>query len=64
MQSDGRPVGLIKRANLAEYLLKKRELDNCSKPNRTMAKGSPPEKNITSKKELFTLSLGNFAEGS
>jgi hypothetical protein len=28
-----------------EYLLKKRELDNSSKPNKTRAKGSLPEKN-------------------
>jgi hypothetical protein len=47
-----------------EYLLKKRELDNSSKPNQTRAKDSPPDKNTTSKKELLTLSLGKVAEGS
>ncbi len=47
-----------------EYLLKKRELDNSSKLNRTRAKGSLPEKNTTSKKELLTLSPGNVAEGN
>jgi hypothetical protein len=46
-----------------EYLLKKRELDNSFKPNRTRAKGSPPEKNTTSKKELLTLTPGNVAGG-
>jgi hypothetical protein len=56
-------VAQIKRATLMEYLLKKRELDNNSKPNRTRAKGSPPEKNTTSKKELLTLTPGNFADG-
>ncbi len=38
------------------------ELDNSSKPNLTRAKGSLPEKNTTSKKELLTLTLGNVAE--
>jgi hypothetical protein len=33
-----------KRATLTKYLLKERELDNSSKPNRKRAKGSPPEK--------------------
>ncbi len=33
-----------------EYLLKKRELDNSSKPNRTRAKGSQPETSTTSRK--------------
>jgi hypothetical protein len=47
-----------------EYLLKEKELENSPKPNRTRAKGSPPEKNTTSKKELLTVSLGNVAEGS
>jgi hypothetical protein len=47
-----------------EYLLKKRELDNSSKPNRTRAKGCLPEKNTTHKKELLTLTPGNVAEGS
>jgi hypothetical protein len=32
--------------------------------NRKRAKGSPPEKNTTSKKELLTLSLSKVAEGS
>jgi hypothetical protein len=45
-----------------EYLLKKRELDNSSKPNRTRAKGSPPEKNTTDKEELLTLTPSNVAE--
>jgi hypothetical protein len=44
--------------------LLKRELDNSSKHCRTRAKGSPPEKNTTSKKELLTLSPGNVAEGN
>jgi hypothetical protein len=57
-------VGWKKRATLKEYLLKKRELENSSKPKRTRAKGSPPEKNTTSKKKLLTLSTGNVAEGS
>jgi hypothetical protein len=30
----------------------------CYKPNGTRPKGSPPEKNTTSKEELLTLSLG------
>jgi hypothetical protein len=47
-----------------EHLLKKRELDNSSKPNQTRTKGSPPEKNTTNKKELLTLTPGNVAEGS
>jgi hypothetical protein len=55
--------GLNERATLTEYLLKKRELDNSSKPNRTRARGSPPEKNKTCKKPLFTLTPGNVAEG-
>jgi hypothetical protein len=38
-----------------EYLLKKRELDNSSKPNQTKAKGSQPEKNTTSKKSYSLL---------
>jgi hypothetical protein len=52
------------RATFTKYLLTERELDNSSKPNQTRAKGSPPEKNTTSKKELLNLSLGNVAEGS
>jgi hypothetical protein len=47
-----------------EYLLKKRELDNSYEPNWTRAKGTQPEKNTTSKKELLTLTTGNIAEGS
>jgi hypothetical protein len=43
----GGTVGRIKRATLMVYLLKKRELDNSSKPNRTRARGRPPEKNTT-----------------
>jgi hypothetical protein len=46
-----------------EYLLKKRELDNSSKPNQTRAKGRPLEKNTCSKKELLTLPPGKVAEG-
>jgi hypothetical protein len=57
-------IGPNKRATLTEYLLKKRELGNSSKSNQTKAKGSPPEKNTTSKKELLTLTLGSIAEGS
>ncbi len=56
--------GPNKRAILTEYLFKKRELDNSSRPNGTRAKGSPPENNTTSKKELLTLSPGKVAEGS
>jgi hypothetical protein len=52
------------RATFTKYHLTERELDNSSKPNQTRAKGSPPEKNTTSKKELLNLSLGNVAEGS
>jgi hypothetical protein len=37
-------LGRVKMATLMEYLLKKRELDNSSKPNQTSAKGSTPEK--------------------
>jgi hypothetical protein len=33
-------------------------------PNQTRAKGSPPEKNPTCKKQLLTLSPGNVAEMS
>jgi hypothetical protein len=51
--------GPNKRATLMEYLLKKRELDNSSKPNQTSAKGSPPEKNSIIKKELLTLTPSN-----
>jgi hypothetical protein len=32
-QPDRRPVGRVKRATLTEYLLKKREMDNSSRPN-------------------------------
>jgi hypothetical protein len=56
--------GSNKRATLMEYLLKEIELDKSSKPNLRRAKGSTPEKNTTSKKELLTLSLGKVAEGS
>ncbi len=38
-----------------EYLLKKRELDNSSKPNWTKATGSQPEKNATSRKSYSLL---------
>ncbi len=57
------PIHYIKNAiniyctvisTLSGYLLKTRELDNSSKPNGTKAKGSPPEKNTTSKKEILT----------
>jgi hypothetical protein len=51
-------------ATLTIYIIKERELDNSSKPNRTRAKDSSPEKNATRKKELLTLSPGNVAEGS
>ncbi len=54
--------GLNKRATLTEYLLKKREPDNSSKPNWTRAKGSLPEKNTTSKNELLILTPGNVAD--
>jgi hypothetical protein len=43
-QLDREPLGRVKMATLMEYLLKKRELDNGSKPNQTSAKGSTPEK--------------------
>jgi hypothetical protein len=56
-------LGQIKRATLTEYLLKRRELENSSRPDRTRAKGSPPEKNTTDKKELLILTPGNIAEG-
>jgi hypothetical protein len=49
---------------LSQNIYSKRELEKSSKPNWIRAKGSPPEKNTTSKKELLTLSLGNVAEGS
>ncbi len=55
-----RACGPNKGATLTEYLLKKRELDNSSKPR---AKGSPSEKNTTSQKELLTLIPGNIADG-
>jgi hypothetical protein len=32
-------------------------------PNQIRAKGSPPEKNTTSKKELLTITPGYVAEG-
>jgi hypothetical protein len=38
-------------------------MDNSSNPNWTRAKGSSPEKNATSKKELLTLTPGNVADG-
>jgi hypothetical protein len=57
------PAGGIKRATLTECLLKKRELDNSSKPNQTRAQGSPPEKNTTDKKDLLTITPSNVAEG-
>ncbi len=41
-------------STLMGYLLKTRELDNSPNPNWTRAKGSPPEKNTTTKKELLT----------
>ncbi len=63
-EGGGGPVGHIIRAIPTEYLLKMRERDNSSKPNRIRAKGSPPEKNTTSKKELLTLrNFDNVAEG-
>jgi hypothetical protein len=43
---------------------KKRELDKSFKPNQIRAKGIPPEKNTTIKKQLLTQSPGNVAEGS
>ncbi len=55
--------GPNKRATLMEYGLKKRELDNSSKPNQTRAKGSLPEKNTTSNKVLLPLTPGIVAEG-
>jgi hypothetical protein len=57
-------VGWLKRATLTEYLLKQRDLENNSKPNRTRVIGSLPEKITTSRKEILTLSPGNVAEGS
>jgi hypothetical protein len=56
--------GPNKRATLTKYLLKERELDNSFKPNRTRAKGRPPEKNTTSKTELLTLTPVNVIEES
>jgi hypothetical protein len=53
----------FKGATLTEYLLKKRELDNSSKPIRTRAKGCPSEKNTTSMKELLTLTPGYVTDG-
>jgi hypothetical protein len=55
--------GPNKRTTLIEYMLKKRALDNSSKPNQTRAKGSPPKKNTTSKKELHTVTPVNVGEG-
>jgi hypothetical protein len=51
------------RAIFTEYLLKKRELENSSKPNQT-GKTQHTSGNTTSKKELLALSPGNVAEGS
>jgi hypothetical protein len=45
-------------------VLKERELDNSSKPNRIRAKGSPSEKTTAVKKELLTLFPGSVAEES
>jgi hypothetical protein len=42
----GGPVGQIKRATPMEYLLKKRELDNSSKPNRIKGKRQPTRENF------------------
>jgi hypothetical protein len=53
-----------RRGLLSQNIYSKRELDNSSKSNQTRAKGSLPEKNTTSKKELLTLALGKVAEGS
>jgi hypothetical protein len=50
-------------ATLKEYLLKERELDNSSKPNRIRTKDGLPEKIPLIKKELFTLSPVDVAEG-
>jgi hypothetical protein len=39
-------------------------MDNSSKPNQTRTKGSLPDKNTTSKKELLTLSFwGKLQKG-
>ncbi len=47
--------GPNKRATPTNYLLAERELDNSSKPNRTRAKGSPPEKTTTTKKDTHSI---------
>jgi hypothetical protein len=56
-------IGLSIKGYSHEISTQKEKLDNSCKPNQTRAKGSPPEKNTTSKKELLTLTLGNVAEG-
>jgi hypothetical protein len=55
-------VGQIKGL-LSKNVIKRREPDNSSKPNRTRKKGSLPEKNTNNKKELLALTLGNVADG-
>jgi hypothetical protein len=50
---------------LSKEFCSRGELDNSSKPIRTRAKGSPPEKYFTeNKKELLILSWGDVEEGS
>ncbi len=57
-------MGQIKRATLTEYLLKKREWRTALSLTKEGAKCGLPEKNTIIKKELFTLSPSNVAEGS
>ncbi len=48
----------------SQGIYSRRELDNSSKPKRTRAKGSPPEKHFTAKKkELLPLSRGELKKG-
>jgi hypothetical protein len=56
-------MGCIKRATLTECLLKRVSWRTALSLTKTRAKGIPPDKNITCKKELRTLTLGNIAEG-
>ncbi len=55
--------GLDKRASLKEYLLKKRELDNSSRPNRTRQKTARHRK-IPLVRKSYSLPPGKDAKGS
>ncbi len=62
-QPDGGPMGCVKGL-LSQGIYSRGELDNSSKPNRTRAKGSQPEKHFADKIKNFSLFLWVIKEGS